>query len=142
MAPSSSGEEEGSGSFPGKRGKLQFLESASNGGAHSPDRYNVKRFSMNTADIATLTKAEVYAVAENDTLFEAVEWLCGAVKTTRGRDAFVTELNQFRSRKVDLGSGYNALVIVLWTALSFCQMQNDVKHAKVIMMLSQVCSFL
>jgi hypothetical protein len=40
----------------------------------------------------------------HSSLIEAVEWICRAIKTQAGRDAFTTELNQFRSRKVGLRS--------------------------------------
>lgn len=38
----------------------------------------------------------------HSSLIDAVEWICRAIKTQAGRDAFTTELNQFRSRKVNL----------------------------------------
>ncbi len=41
---------------------------------------------------------------------------------------------------MNLGGGFDALGIVLWTALSYCQLENDIRTAKVIMMLSQVSS--
>jgi hypothetical protein len=113
-------------------------------------------------DISTLTAQEVLNIETNKSLNEAVTWLCSAVKTQKGRDEFVSELNQFRSRKVsvfmvahemigylllsllfyvkvELSAGFDALGVVLWNALSRCQSENDVRTAKVIMMLSQVC---
>jgi len=70
-------------------------------------------------------------------LIDAVEGICRAIKTLPGRNAFTTELNQFRSKKVEVGDGFQALGAVLWTALSHCQAENDVHNASVIMMLSQ-----
>lgn len=72
---------------------------------------------------------------------ESVTWLGEAVRSQVGRDAFITVLNQFRSRKVDVGAGFTSLGTVLWTTLDMCQQQNDVHSASVIMMLSQVAAF-
>jgi hypothetical protein len=69
---------------------------------------------------------------------ESINWLGENVRSQIGRDAFITVLNQFRSRKVDVGSGFSALGTVLWTTLDMCAQQNDVHSASVIMMLSQV----
>ena len=52
---------------------------------------------------STLLAAPSYEWMEQNPhsyLRDAVEWLARAVKTQAGRDAFITELNQFRSRKV------------------------------------------
>lgn len=68
---------------------------------------------------------------------ESINVLAKIVKTQSGRDAFVTVLNQFRSRKVDVGLGFTALGAVLWEALSCCAAANDVHTAKIVMMLSQ-----
>ena len=68
---------------------------------------------------------------------ESITWLARFLKTQNGRDVFVTVLNQFRSRKVDVGSGFTSLGAVLWEALDSCTGSNDVHTAKVIMMLSQ-----
>ncbi len=51
-------------------------------------------------EVSTLTAQEVLNIETNKSLNEAVTWLCNAVKTQKGRDEFVSELNQFRSRKV------------------------------------------
>jgi hypothetical protein len=59
------------------------------------------------------------------------------VNTQYGRDCFVTSLNQFRSRKVDVGAAYFALAAVLWKTLDCCSEANDIHTSKVIMMLSQ-----
>eukprot|EP01038_Epipyxis_sp_PR26KG_P012593 gene12593-16887_t len=67
----------------------------------------------------------------------AVDWICQAVRTQHGRDLFTAELNQFRSKKVDVGDGFDALAAVLWTTLNYCLHSNDIHNAKVIMMLSQ-----
>ena len=67
----------------------------------------------------------------------SVSWLTNCIHTQYGRDIFVTALNQFRSRKVDVGCAYQALGAVLWQALDLCADNNDISNAKVIMMLSQ-----
>jgi hypothetical protein len=99
---------------------------------------STRRFSVNANEVRTLSKQEILNISSNPSLRESVEWLCNNVRSTKGRETFISELNQFRSKKVDLQSGFSALVIVLWTALTYCQRQNDVRTAKVIMMLSQV----
>lgn len=91
-------------------------------------------------DVKTLTAQEILSIESNSTMYEAVDWLCNAVKTQKGRDEFISELNQFRSRKVDVSGGFDALGVVLWHALARCQTENDVHTAKVLMMLSQVRS--
>lgn len=88
-------------------------------------------------DVKTMGEQEFVKIETNRALSEAVEWLVTAVQTKRGRDSFITELNQFRSRKVELGGGFDALGVVLWKTLSYCQDQNDVHNSKIIMMLSQ-----
>jgi hypothetical protein len=56
---------------------------------------------------ARITKSDLHCGAldwlrsnPNSSMIAAVEWLSRAIKTQAGRDAFTTELNQFRSRKV------------------------------------------
>jgi hypothetical protein len=67
----------------------------------------------------------------------AVKSLCTFVETQYGRSAFITVLNQFRSKKVELGEGFTALGQVLSHTLDICMDTNDVHTAKIIMMLSQ-----
>jgi len=67
----------------------------------------------------------------------AVKILSNVVETQYGRTAFVSVLNQFRSKKVDLGEGFAALGQVLTHTLDICLDNNDVHTAKIIMMLSQ-----
>eukprot|EP00605_Chrysophyceae_sp_TOSAG23-4_P000264 GSChrysophyteH1.ASY1.ANO1.305.1 assembled CDS len=67
----------------------------------------------------------------------SVNWLCEFVSTQAGRDIFVTTLNQFRSKKVDVGTAYEALGAVLWQTLDHCADAHDIHGSKVIMMLSQ-----
>jgi hypothetical protein len=76
-------------------------------------------------------------VADDSSLDESVAWLSDVVRTQKGRDAFISALNQFRSKKVDVGDGFAALGAVLWDLLDQCSLSNDVHSAKVIMMLSQ-----
>jgi hypothetical protein len=64
-------------------------------------------------------------------------WLSNIVQTQKGRDAFISALNQFRSKKVEVGEGFAALGAVLWDLLDQCSASNDIHSAKVIMMLSQ-----
>ena len=60
------------------------------------------------------------------------------METKEGRDTFTVELNQLRSRQVELPTeGFNALASVLWAALTMCSGHNDIHNAKIIMMLSQ-----
>ena len=67
----------------------------------------------------------------------AVKSLSSLVETQYGRSAFITVLNQFRSKKVELGEGFIALGQVLSHTLDICLDTNDVHTAKIIMMLSQ-----
>lgn len=59
-----------------------------------------RRFSMNATDVKTLTKEEINYISSRPILHQSVEWLCNNVRTNRGREAFIAELNQFRSKKV------------------------------------------
>ena len=68
---------------------------------------------------------------------ESINVLAKIVKTQSGRHAFVTVLNQFRSRKVDVGLGFTALGAIVWETLTCCAANNDVHTAKIVMMLSQ-----
>jgi len=67
----------------------------------------------------------------------SVCWLSDCVRSQFGRDTFATVLNQFRSRKVDVGDAYHALGAVLWQCLDHCADAVDIHTSKVIMMLSQ-----
>lgn len=91
---------------------------------------------------AILNHAQIFAVgggAEGirGSPEESINWLARLVKSQPGRDMFMTVLNQFRSRKVNVGDGFSSLGAVLWEALDCCFASNDVHTAKVIMMLSQ-----
>ena len=55
------------------------------------------------------------------TLDESVTWLSNVVTTQKGRDAFISALNQFRSKKVEVGDGFSALGAVLWDLLDQCR---------------------
>ena len=60
------------------------------------------------------------------------------VREQRGRDIFATILNQYRSKKCDVGKAYAALNALMWQTLDECATPpHDVHTAKVIMMLSQ-----
>lgn len=104
---------------------------------HAHRKARVTNMDVKYRDIANQTEQQLLSLEANKALHEATLWLCDAVKTLAGREAFIAELNQFRSRKVNLGAGFEALAIVLWTSLSYCQVENDIRTAKVIMMLSQ-----
>lgn len=54
-----------------------------------------------------------------------------------GRSAFLHELNQYRSRRTDVGQGFSELAEVMWGLLTQCQRHSDVHNAKMAMMLSQ-----
>ena len=81
--------------------------------------------------------SEASPAASNASLDASVAWLSDVVRTQKGRDAFISALNQFRSKKVEVGAGFPALGAVLWDLLDQCSVSNDVHSAKVIMMLSQ-----
>ena len=74
-------------------------------------------------------------------LIEAVNEIADAVESNAGRDVFVTCLNQFRSRQVNVGISFGWLGAVLWTALDWCHSCSDIHSAKIIMMLSQTFYF-
>lgn len=79
----------------------------------------------------------VVGVGAGGSIESSVAWLARLIETQDGRNIFVAELNKFRSTKVDVGRGFTALGVVLWTALLYCQAANDVHCAKIMMMLSQ-----
>ena len=66
-----------------------------------------RRFSVNASDVKTLTKQEVTNIGTNETLRESVEWLCNNVRSMKGRETFISELNQFRSKKVRDNNEYS-----------------------------------
>lgn len=84
---------------------------------------------------ATLEEKASKSYAES--VENSVCWLSDCVRSQYGRDSFVTVLNQFRSRKVDVGDAYRALGAVLWQCLDHCADAVDIHTSKVIMMLSQ-----
>jgi hypothetical protein len=61
-----------------------------------------RKFSTNANDVRSLSKQEVTLIASDPILHESVEWLCNNVRYAKGREAFVAELNQFRSKQVSL----------------------------------------
>ena len=74
----------------------------------------------------------------NDACVEkTILWLCKINDTQYGRDLFVTALNQFRSKKCDIGVSAIALNAVLWDVIDKCLKHNDIHTSKVVMMLSQ-----
>lgn len=62
---------------------------------------------------------------------ESINWLSSLVQSQPGRELFVTVLNQFRSKRVDVGGSFSTLGAVLWEALDACAAANDVHTAKV-----------
>jgi hypothetical protein len=68
----------------------------------------------------------------------AISHLCQLCGSTEGRKLFVNVLNQFRSKKVEVGLGFAALGAVVWFLLTKCLHVNDVHNAKIVMILSQV----
>jgi hypothetical protein len=68
-----------------------------------------RRFSTNANEVRSLSKQEVAAIGSVPTLHESVEWLCNNVRYAKGREAFVAELNQFRSKQVGFGLSSSSL---------------------------------
>lgn len=68
---------------------------------------------------------------------EAITWLSMIIEKPKERGIFITELNHYRSKKVDIGEGFYALAYIIWFLLRECQLTNDVQSIKVIMMLIQ-----
>lgn len=64
---------------------------------------------------------EPTSASPESTLDESVTWLSNVVTTQKGRDAFISALNQFRSKKVEVGEGFSALGAVLWDLLDQCR---------------------
>lgn len=92
---------------------------------------------LNQNHYPLIENPDIHTNPGNIKLDESARWLSQVVSTQRGRDAFILELNQFRSKNVELGEGFPALGAVLWDLLDHCREDNDVHSAKVIMMLSQ-----
>jgi hypothetical protein len=70
---------------------------------------------------ARITKSDLHCGAldwlrgnPHSSMIAAVEWLSRAIKTQAGRDAFTTELNQFRSRKVRLRTSFSPCFCCTW----------------------------
>lgn len=101
-------------------------------------KVRVTNLDIKYRDIENATTEKLVEFESNASLKIATQWLCNSVRTLAGREIFISELNQFRSKKVNLGAGFDALGVVLWTTLSYCQVENDIRTAKVIMMLAQV----
>lgn len=97
----------------------------------------VSSFKAKYEGIKTISPQSILRIENNKMIVDAMDWLCEAVKSQKGRELFVGELNQFRSQKVELTKGFDALGVVLWKTLSKCQDDNDVHTAKIIMMLCQ-----
>lgn len=60
----------------------------------------VKHSNILSCDIKTLSVEELVEIESNPQLAFAVMWLINAIKTPKGRENFISQLNQFRSRKV------------------------------------------
>eukprot|EP00602_Paraphysomonas_sp_CaronLab_P002722 CAMPEP_0185022944 /NCGR_PEP_ID=MMETSP1103-20130426/5650_1 /TAXON_ID=36769 /ORGANISM="Paraphysomonas bandaiensis, Strain Caron Lab Isolate" /LENGTH=719 /DNA_ID=CAMNT_0027555273 /DNA_START=206 /DNA_END=2365 /DNA_ORIENTATION=+ len=67
----------------------------------------------------------------------AMSRLIAMSSTLDGRKLLVNVLNQFRSKKVDVGIGFKLLGAVLWSLLNKCRTSNDVHNGKIVMILSQ-----
>jgi hypothetical protein len=80
--------------------------------------------------------------ANLDEVESSIFQLCHLCDSTEGRKLFVNVLNQFRSKKVEVGLGFAALGAVVWYLLTKCLHVNDVHNAKIIMILSQVSASL
>lgn len=60
----------------------------------------VSNMDIKFRDVQNHASQQMLNLEANETLKEATRWLCEAVKTLAGREIFITELNQYRSRKV------------------------------------------
>ena len=74
-----------------------------------------------TSLFPTPTSLDPTPISPESTLDESVTWLSNVVTTQKGRDAFISALNQFRSKKVEVGEGFSALGAVLWDLLDQCR---------------------
>lgn len=91
---------------------------------------------MEVTQSKTIETTDEYSY--NIPLVNAVNKISDIVRTKEGRAAFVTCLNTFRSKQVNVGISYGWLAAIMWLALDQSHSCNDVRSAKVIMMLSQV----
>jgi hypothetical protein len=62
----------------------------------------VNNLDLKYRDIQTYASQELLRLESSTNLRDATQWLCDAVKTSAGRESFIAELNQFRSRKVSI----------------------------------------
>lgn len=67
----------------------------------------------------------------------AVEKIRDGMNNKEGREIIINALNQYRSRKVNVGAGFTALGKLLWYLLDSAYRDNDTRCARVVMMLSQ-----
>lgn len=79
--------------------------------------------------------------SEDSALRTCIQRLVQLSENLEGRKVLVNVLNQFRSKQVDVGVGFKLLAAVLWSLLTKCKSANDVHNGKIVMMLSQVTSF-
>jgi len=68
---------------------------------------------------------------------QVVRKLAAAAASQVDRDIIVQSLSLFRSKKVEVNVGFEFLGAVLWSILDQCEVQNDIRSAKTVMMLSQ-----
>eukprot|EP01035_Chromulina_nebulosa_P020475 gene20475-26565_t len=69
-------------------------------------------------DIRTNSSNPVDRRKQSLHLEEAVSWLAYGTESQQGRDIFITELNKFRSKKVDISEGFLALDLLMTTLTS------------------------
>lgn len=101
---------------------------------------STKSVEPNTVTIATIVANATNALRRSSTApstGESVSQLLQIVKSVNGRAVFVSVLNSFRSKKVNVAGGFNALGAIIFETLDRCMEMNEIHTAKTIMMLSQ-----
>ena len=91
--------------------------------------YNNQDGEVAADSVSTKTDTSAYG--------DAVAMLSNIVKSEHGRSTFMTVLNQFRSKKVDITNGFDALGTILLITLDICMELQDIHSATLVMMLSQ-----
>jgi hypothetical protein len=78
------------------------------------NRYNIDNYNKNKTKInkfKNIITIWLETRKPSRIVIQALKWICKAVQSQYGRDIFTTELNQFRSKKVNVGIGFDALGI-------------------------------
>jgi hypothetical protein len=93
--------------------------------------------SVTTASIVANATNALRRSSSSVSTTESISRLSQIVKSVNGRAMFVSILNSFRSKKVNVAGGFNALGTILLETLDCCMELNEIHTAKTIMMLSQ-----